>query len=195
MHEFVTNLAFWPQAEEKVANATLKTPRNDAFTRLFSQEFRYVWMSLRRLGVRASDLDDVTHDVFLAVHRHFPSYDPSRPPRPWLFAFCFRAASDYRNSARIRKEGHDPVDPVDPGPLPDQRIEENEARALAREGLAGIDLSRRAVFILFEIDEVPMTEVAASLGIPLHTAYSRLRLAREDFAQAVARIKLRRGLK
>ncbi|WP_394845792.1 sigma-70 family RNA polymerase sigma factor [Pendulispora brunnea] len=169
--------------EMEVAHA-----RDDAFRRLFAAEFRYVWTSLRRLGVDSADLDDVVHEVFLAVHRRFDTYDPSRPIRPWLFAFAFRFASDYRKQARIRfRSSFDGDESVDPRPAPDELLERAEDQRLAAIGLEGIALDRRAVFILYEIDEVPMAEIAASLAIPLHTAYSRLRVAREEFAAAVRR--------
>lgn len=169
------------------------TGQDDAFAALFGAHFKYVWASLRRLGVRPADLEDITHEVFLAVHRHLAAYDPARPARPWLFAFCLRVASDYRKSARIRHETNATVEAPDPRPLADAHIEAMEARELLREALDGIDLERRAVFIMYEIDEVPMNEIAASLEIPLHTAYSRLRVAREELAQRVKRLSVKRG--
>jgi RNA polymerase sigma-70 factor (ECF subfamily) len=57
------------------------------------------------------------------------------------------------------------------------------------EALDAIDLDRRAVFVLYEIDGVTMDEIARSLGIPVNTAYSRLRVARGEFAAAVKRLK------
>src|ERR1700722_10148496 len=70
--------------------------RERQFRALFQSELPYVWTSLRRLGVPARDLEDVTHDVLLEVYKNFDRYDPTRPLRPWLFAFAFRFASDYR---------------------------------------------------------------------------------------------------
>ncbi len=45
----------------------------------------------------------------------------------------------------------------------------------------------RAVFVLFEIEELTMAEVALVLGIPAGTAASRLRKARDAFERIVAR--------
>lgn len=61
---------------------------------MFEAEFEYVWRSLRRLGVDVRDLEDVSQEVFVRVFRRFDSYQPTRPARPWLFAFAFRCASD-----------------------------------------------------------------------------------------------------
>jgi RNA polymerase sigma-70 factor (ECF subfamily) len=60
------------------------------FDSLFDAELDYVWNALRRLGVREADLDDEVNEVFLRVHRQLAQYDPSRPVRPWLFAFAAR---------------------------------------------------------------------------------------------------------
>jgi len=47
------------------------------------------------------------------------------------------------------------------------------------------------VFILHELDECTMPEIAEALGIPLNTAYSRLRLASADLAATVRRLRSR----
>jgi RNA polymerase sigma-70 factor (ECF subfamily) len=165
-----------------------------AFRAIFDGEFDYLWHSLRRLGVQSRDLEDVTHDVFIEVHRQLHRYDPSRPMRPWLFAFAFRFASDYRRLARHRVEVFDEHDePRAQAPLADEALEDSEARAFVAAALEQIEMPRRAVFILHELDEVPMNEIAESLGVPLNTAYSRLRVARQEFTAASRRLLLKRG--
>jgi RNA polymerase sigma-70 factor (ECF subfamily) len=182
------------QAPVQAAHTAYVPLDDDGFRALFRAEFRYVWTSLRRLGVPPRDLEDVAHEVFLEVHRHLPRYDPRRPARPWLFAFAVRFASDYRKQARVRREGlGEVVDTADPSAPPDAGLERREAREIVAEALGAVEIGRRAVFILFELDEVPMPEIAESLGLPVNTAYSRLRLARDEFAAAVRRIQRTRG--
>jgi RNA polymerase sigma-70 factor (ECF subfamily) len=48
-----------------------------------------------------------------------------------------------------------------------------------------VPLGRRAVVIMYDLDDMPMREVARVLSIPLFTAYSRLRKGRKEFAHAV----------
>jgi RNA polymerase sigma-70 factor (ECF subfamily) len=159
---------------------------------IFRLHAAYVWNTLRRLGVRREDLEDVTHDVFLQVQRHLVEYDPARPIKPWLFGFAFRVASQHRRGAKRRPEPEGvAADVIDPGALPDERMSAEQDRLLVVAALDAIDGDRRAVFILYEIDGVPMDEIARALGIPVNTAYSRLRVARTEFATAVKR--LRRG--
>jgi hypothetical protein len=45
----------------------------DRLTDLYQTYLKLVWRSLRAAGVRAADLDDVTHDVFLVVRRNLDS--------------------------------------------------------------------------------------------------------------------------
>jgi RNA polymerase sigma-70 factor, ECF subfamily len=151
------------------------------FRSLFDREFSYVWTSLRRLGVPARDLEDVTHDVFVEVFRNLRRYDPARPLRPWLFAFAFRFASDYRRLARHRVEVYEEPVGRSSDPPADDLVASRELRALIAKALDSVDLARRGVFILHELDARPMAEIAETLGIPLNTAYSRLRVAREEF--------------
>lgn len=162
-----------------------------SFPRLFEEEAGYVWTTLRRLGVRLSDLEDLTHDVFVQVFRQLEQYDPARPIKPWLFGFAFRIASKYRRRHGHRFEVAELGEAVDGRPNPAEELLANERRELAWSALAELELNRRAVFILHELDGCPIPEVAEHLGMPLATAYSRLRLAREDFAQAARRLRSR----
>src|SRR5262245_31503511 len=66
---------------------------------IFRKEFRYVWSTLRRLGVHQRDVEDVTHEVLLRVHTQLHLYDPERPLRPWLFSIALGLASNYRRLA------------------------------------------------------------------------------------------------
>jgi RNA polymerase sigma-70 factor (ECF subfamily) len=52
------------------------------FQDCYRREFSYVVHTLRRLGVRSAELEDVAHDVFVALYRHFDERDPARPLRP-----------------------------------------------------------------------------------------------------------------
>jgi RNA polymerase sigma-70 factor, ECF subfamily len=162
------------------------------FRQLFDTELAYVWHTLRRLGVRERDLEDVTHDVFLAVHRKLHTFDGTRPMRPWLFGFAYRFAADYRKLARHRREVLELTPEArDPSPSALDRAELGETLDVARRALDTLSLERRAVFVLHELDECPMPEVARALDVPLNTAYSRLRLAREDLASAIRRLRAR----
>ncbi len=153
---------------------------------LFDEHFVYVWNALRRLGVRVADLEDLVHDVFLRVGAHLSDYHAERPVRPWLFGFAYRVAAEHRRLARNRLEVLGTgVEPIDVARRADERMEAREERALVEAALDSLSLERRALIVMHALEEVPVATIARELGIPLNTAYSRLRLAREALAEAV----------
>lgn len=163
------------------------------FAELFRAQCPYVVHSLRRLGVREADLEDVAHEVFLVVHRTFASYDPSRPLRPWIFGIALRVASDYRRLAHVRRETPtDDVEPTDAPALgadtPHEALVRKQTQERVLAALDKIPLDRRAVFLLHDMNGHTMPEVAEALAIPLNTAYTRLRTARAEFREAYERL-------
>lgn len=155
------------------------------FATVFSLELGYVLRTLRRLGVRDGDLEDVGHDVFLAVYAAWDDLDPDRPLRPWLFGFAFRFASNYRRKLKPADELDDDV-AVSDAPLADEALVRDGDRRLVLAALDRIPIARRAVFVMSEIDAVPIVEIARVLGIPEGTAHSRLFKARAEFKEAVS---------
>jgi RNA polymerase sigma-70 factor (ECF subfamily) len=161
-----------------------------AFSSIFRAEFAYVWSTLVRMGVKGSDLEDLAHEIFCRVFRQLGDYDPSRPLRPWLFGFAFRVVSDHRRLARHRRELSGPTfEPPDTAPSADDQLISAEDRARIEVALREVPLERRAVLMLHEIDGYTIPEVAAALGVPLNTTYSRLRLGRADLAAAYRRLE------
>lgn len=165
-----------------------------SFRALFEQEFSYVWNVLKRLGVSERDLEDLTQQVFLQVHGQLATFDANRPLRPWLFAFAFNAASNHRNLARHRVElcvvAPEMPDPV---ALADEQLITRQELELAELALARVSLDRRAILLLHELEGHSIPEVARTLDMPLNTAYSRLRLARQEYELAVRRLRAERG--
>lgn len=159
------------------------------FQAIYRDHFQYCFRTLRRLGVPARDLPDVTHDVFMVVHRRLPDFEVGRPVKPWLFGIAYRVAADRARRFSTQRErledGPEPVDGSDDALL---RLERAEAQRLVEEGLSRLDLDKRAVFVAHELEGQSAPEIAAALGVPLNTVYSRLRVARETFTKAVRRL-------
>jgi RNA polymerase sigma-70 factor (ECF subfamily) len=161
----------------------------DTFRSLYREHFQYVFHSLRRLGARESDLEDLAHEVFLTLHRRLADYDRSRPMRPWLFGITYRIAKDNKRLSRHHHEvGGLPFEASDGARTPEGRLEEEQTRQLVIAALSHLEIERRAVLVMHDLDGEKMPDIAEALGIPLNTAYSRLRLARRDFEAAIRRI-------
>ena len=161
---------------------------------VYAREFDWVWQTLRRLGIAPRNLPDVTHDVFVVVHQRAFTYDPSRPLRPWLFGVAYRVARDHLNLGRNRHESvTEAIEVADTAPTQEHQVEQSQARELVLAALQSLDLERRVVFILHDLEEQPMSEIAETLGAPAKTLYARLKVAREQFVAAVRRLRLQRG--
>ena len=156
------------------------------FRKLFDRHLGYVCHSLRRLGVREADLADKAQDAFVVVHRKLGEFDSSRPIRPWLFGICFRVASDYRCLARHRREVSTDTGRQFGRPGFGDEI---ATRDLVVRALGEIDLDRRAVLIMHDIEGHSMEEIGSTLGLAVGTGYTRLRIARRDFSLAVRRLQ------
>jgi len=165
--------------------------RTPTFREVFDAELVFVWNALRRFGVADRDLEDVAHEVFVVVDRLLPEYDAARPLRPWLFAITFRCASDYRRRARHRHELllGESVDLADGADGADIALIRGEEKNLARRALLSVPDDRRAVVILHDFEDVSMHDVAAAFAIPLKTAYSRLRVGREELLAAARKLR------
>jgi RNA polymerase sigma-70 factor (ECF subfamily) len=166
-------------------------PRRGGFSEIYLAEFAFVVKSLRRLGVPAGDLEDVTHDVFITAFRRLASYDRTRPIKPWLFGIAFRVAADFKRLVRHAREL--PLDRAVEAPdgrrPPDEAAALSQDRQLVLDALGKIDLLRRAVFIMHDIEGLPVPEISDALEIPSGTAYSRLRQARIEFEAAVRELR------
>jgi RNA polymerase sigma-70 factor (ECF subfamily) len=165
--------------------------RSRSFRSLYDDHIDFVWRNLRRLGVFESEVEDRAQEVFVVAHRRFDEFEErGHGPRAWLFQIVLRVASDARRHHRRHPEVPDGGEAVDraciDAPQP-EAVARREALSRLDGALASIDLGRRAVLVLHEIEEMTAPEIAQVLGIPLNTVYSRLRVAREKLEEALAK--------
>ncbi|MFO0588158.1 MAG: sigma-70 family RNA polymerase sigma factor [Polyangiaceae bacterium] len=172
-------------APEPADGAAAPPPSFDA---IYEAHFALVWRNLRRLGVPEAWVEDAAQEVFLAIHRRLGDYEGRSSVRTWVFGFVLRVARDHRRRL-ARKGGGEPLDEglSDGAPGPHDRLERKEALALLDAALSALDDDKRAVFVMGEIEQMTAPEMAAVLGVPLNTVYSRLRLARRDVEREIAR--------
>jgi RNA polymerase sigma-70 factor (ECF subfamily) len=158
---------------------------------IFRDYAPFVWRGLRRLGVPESDVEDVSQEVFVVIHRKLSDFEGRSSLRTWIYGICARTASDYRRSGRVRREvvTDTPPDAPQEGGQHDA-VALKQARATLDRILDELDTDKRSVFVLYEIEELTMAEVAEAIGCPLQTAYSRLHAARKVVEAGVARAQL-----
>jgi RNA polymerase sigma-70 factor (ECF subfamily) len=160
------------------------------FEPIYAEYFRSIWRTLRRLGVSPAHLDDAAQDVFVVVHRRLPEFD-GRSLRGWLYAIAVRVASDYRRGAGRQRTL--PLDGslVDPAADPGRTSELHESVRLFHALLRELSEPKRTAFVLSELEELSVPEIAEALGENLNTVYSRVRAARAEFDAALRRERAR----
>jgi len=169
-------------------------PEPDARLRaLFAAHFDFVWRSVRRLGIDASGADDAAQEVFVVTMRRLDDIAPGKE-RAFLFGTALRVAADARR-ARSRRPVVADADAIDrardESAPPDELADRDRARAVLDGILDEMDLDLRAVFVLHELEELTMAEIASYLELAPGTVASRLRRAREDWQARVARHRAR----
>ena len=160
-------------------------------TAIHAAHAEFVWSALQRFGVRDADLEDALQEVFVVVHRRLDSYDGTSKVTTWLYGIAMRVAAAFRRRAHVRRERavEEVPEGNDESLSPEELAVRQQARATLDEILDSMDLDRRAVFVMFEVEELSCEEIAAIVGIPIGTVYSRLHKARKEFAAAVERKK------
>jgi RNA polymerase sigma-70 factor, ECF subfamily len=155
---------------------------------IYDRHAAMVFRSLRALGVSEASLDDAVQDVFLVVHRRLGDFEGRSAVTTWLYGIARRVASEYR---RRRAVGTGPMAPApdlpDQSPTPEHALARTRAARAVMEILEAMEPDKREVFALMELEQLSAPVVAEMIGIPLNTVYSRLRLARARFEQALDR--------
>ncbi|MGH7271315.1 MAG: RNA polymerase sigma factor [Polyangiaceae bacterium] len=160
---------------------------------MYGAHFAFVWRSARRLGVAEGSLDDVAQETFIVVHRQLAHFERRSSLKTWLFGIVVNIVRAHRRSMRAR-----PTQPLadgttgaaeirDAAPQPHDVAARAEAARLVERILDALDEGKREVFVLAELEQMTAPDIAAALGLPVNSVYSRLRLARQEFAAAAAR--------
>ncbi len=172
-----------PHSSDRAPKAGPEVPTLRA---IFDEYSAFVWRTLRHLGVPERDVEDVCQEVFVVIHRKLESFEGRSTIRTWVYGICLRTASDYRRRAHVRREQTvDEVPTESAEPAQEREAERSRQRRRLLELLDQLDDDKREVFVLYEIEELEMKDIAAAMGTPLQTAYSRLRAARQQLALAL----------
>jgi RNA polymerase sigma-70 factor, ECF subfamily len=158
----------------------------------FDRELDYLFETLRRLGAGPREIEDLAQEVFVVLHRNWPTIDTTRPLRPYLFGIAFRIVCAHRRR-RAREIPNSTLDVEDGAASPEGSLQSKESVALLHAALDRLPLPRRAVVVMHDLDGLSVAEIAERLSISRFGTYARLRKARKELAAAVRRLSKERS--
>jgi RNA polymerase sigma-70 factor (ECF subfamily) len=169
-----------------------------SFDEIYESMVQYVWNVVCRMGVSRSDADDVVQEVFVIVHRRLDGFEGRAHMKTWVFKIAVHVVQHYFRT-HARKPGdrasakgteiHSLIERQESGPAAEvERLE--RLRTLDRL-LDQLDESKRAVFVLAEIEQLTLSEIAEIVESNSNTVASRLRAARQAFEKALSRFRAR----
>jgi len=143
---------------------------------------------LGRLGVSASDLDDLVQATFLEVLHAAPRYDPSFAVKVWLLGLAAILVRRHRRSlgrAAARLLSWASLPPREPPPTPAVLVENDQELRRFQEAFERLSIKKREVFALVVLEGLSGEEVASLLAIPVNTVWTRLHHARRELRTAL----------
>jgi RNA polymerase sigma-70 factor, ECF subfamily len=178
----------YPSSGESADRAALSLARQAQFERIYQEQFPFVWRSLGALGVTGPSRDDAAQDVFLVVHRRLGEFQGRSSLRTWIFAIVEHVAYNHRRADRRKRSPLTSLDEAqqseEPGPF--ERAQDREIAEFLQHFLDGLRAEQRLLFVLVLVEQMSAPEVAEVLGIPLNTAYTRIRAIKQSFRKAAA---------
>jgi RNA polymerase sigma-70 factor (ECF subfamily) len=165
------------------------------FSRLYTDHFEFVWRTARYLGEPEASLDDATQDVFVVAYRRFQDLEARAAPRPWLFAIAMRVVSDHRRSRRRKSRLLEGVKHSPPNNIAtpyDQTAHKEQSKSLL-QALDALNEAQRATFVMADLEDLSVPEIADVLKVNMNTVYSRLRAARREVSRQLERARRESG--
>jgi len=149
--------------------AALAAGDDTALRELFMRHARWLAARLRAV-LPPPDVEDVLQETFLAVWKGASGYRPRGTPRAWMWVIARNQAALLLRrrgpaAAALEETSHTGLDPAE--------------AALARADIAAaLSGPEGDVLRLMYVEDRPVAEVAALLGIPAGTVKSRAHRAR-----------------
>lgn len=147
-----------------------------------------IWRTLRRFGMTEDGAADGTQQAFLIAAERLDQIREGSE-RAFLFGTAIRLArSSHRKNHRCQLEG-DMDTRIDPRRPAEEVTNRRSAVELLDRVLSRMDEDLVTVFVLFELEGMSTPEIAELVQIPVGTAASRLRRARQAFRAAAQRLE------
>lgn len=161
----------------------LANGERSALGELYDRHHEPVRRFLARASSDAADVDDLAHATFLEAAKNADQFDGRPSCRPWLMGIAARLLRHKRQVlsrflAVLSSVKTARASAVDPRSALQARID--VGRALVR-----LSEAKRITFLMAEVEGMTCAEIAAALGIPIGTVWTRLHAANRELRRAL----------
>lgn len=176
------------------ASSVSVAPTNIPLRALVDAHYASIWRLVRRCGVDESMVDDAVQEIFIVAMQRIDSIEPGKE-RAFLFGVALRVASKMRRkhqaTAELMQQEGELEQSDEDAASPDVALDDRRARELLDDALDAMSPDLRTVLVLHELEGMELREIATLLEIPVGTAGSRFRRAREQFDLIARRLRAR----
>ena len=162
-----------------------------ALRRLVKEHYDFIWRLLARLNVSGPEVDDAAQQVFMVLVSREQLTIKAGSERAFLYGVALRVAKEFRRRAQSAQHhiAPDPDKLVDRGLDVEAAVERNQARRKLDRIIEQMPQNLKEAFILFELEDMTVPEIALLLAVPIGTVASRLRRARALFQKAIEELR------
>lgn len=155
----------------------------DAFLELYRAHREEVRRLVQRLVGRPSDVEDVTQEVFLQVHRSLKDFRHGSRFSTWLYRVTVNVVLMQRRKQRSRpvlvEAGEDTVCECS-RPLPDEQIAQRRRIDALLRIVERLSEKKRTTYLLHDLEGLAPADIARLVGAPVLTVRTRLFYARKE---------------
>jgi RNA polymerase sigma-70 factor (ECF subfamily) len=138
-------------------------------------------------GTNPQMSEEVVQETMVKVWRKADQYEPARAAAStWIFTIARNLRIDHiRKANRPEPDMDDPAFVPEPEPLATETISRAQDAAQLHAAMSELSEDQRAVLQLAYFEEKAHPEIAETLGIPLGTVKSRIRLAMKNIRSKI----------
>jgi RNA polymerase sigma-70 factor, ECF subfamily len=194
-----------PAGREKELLASALSGHPESFEALVNLYERRIYQIAYRIVENAQDAEDVLQETFLKAFENLQRFRGESSFYTWTVQIAVNAALQRVNRRRKRptvsldndrdedENFFPPSEIVAWEENPEQLYAKKEAQVILDQAIAALPVIYRAVFLLKDVENLPMDEVARSLGISVPAAKSRLIRARLELRESLGRHFRKKG--
>lgn len=146
-----------------------------SFEQVFKAHHRFVYRLSVNLCGNKAEAEDITQEVFIAVHNGLSQFEGNSQLRTWIYRITVRVAG--RHLSKLKH--HDTLEQAQTI-TSDCNLERDIAKAQLLKAIGKLPLPQRTILCLSLIEGLSQKEVAEVLAIPVGTVGSRLHTAKQN---------------